>query len=409
MTEPWILLGFVTAALAAVAGLLPARTRVGAALLPLTLAVAAAALLGAAADARIWGADAVMASITRDAPAVDPRVWCALALALAVLVALPGLARRLGAARPGVIAALTPGAILAMLVTASAAFLGLRAGAVLSVTALGALAFGVALGFAIRGFAGGGATPWRALAATGAALAVVAVTLAVYGAKSDPMDVDQGARIDALGVGLVYHGGTALDAAHRRLSVTLEDARGKHELAPELWRESDGTMHGIGAGDWLGGPVVVPIGLRETHASGHDVTWVKKGDTTPVPGGAMRFDGFRIEGRDTIRMYADLTVTRGTVVDRIAPWIVAGAKGHEPYPADIPGFGPVAIAAIDADNKRVGLMMPHGEAKPQTSTAAFLIRTRPTLGGAWAGALLALLAAIVTLLAPAPRADRAAP
>jgi len=405
MSEPWILLALVTAALAAIATLLPVRNRSGSAIAPLAMLLASAALLGAAADARVWGADAVMASIANGSMAVDPRVWAALALGLVVLAALPGLAGGLGAARPGVVSILTPGAVMAMLVTASAAFLGLRATPVLTVTALGAFVFGVALALAIRGLGTGGATAWRALAASGAGLVSVAVTLAVYGAKSEPIEIEQGAAADALGVTLAYHGGTAIDASRRRLAVTLKDARGAHELAPELWSGSDGTMHGVGAGDWFGGPVVVPIGLREEQPGGHDVTWIKKGEATEVPGGAMRFDGFRIEGRDTIRMYADLTVTRGKVVDHIAPWIVAGqhGHGHEPVAADVPGFGAAAIAAIDADNKRVGLMMPHGAQPPRSSTAAFLIRTRPTLVAAWAGVVLALVAAVATWFAAGAR------
>lgn len=408
MTEPWILAALATAALAAILALLPNRPGSAAAALAGGIATAAAAalLLGAVADARVWGADAVMTSIANGSHRVDPRVFAALALALATLLALPGLVRGLGAVRPGVVSALTPGAVMAMLVTASAAFLGLRATEVLAVTALGAFCFGVALAVMVRALPLGGRLPWSALVVTGAALTSVAVTLAVYGARSDPLEIAQGESADALGAHLTYHGEVPVTSGRKRLAVTLRDARGERRLEPVLWHDPDGIMHGRGAGGWLTGAVVVPIGLREIRPSGHAVDWVKQGDTLAVPGGSVRFDGFRIEGRDTIRIFADLTVTRGTRVDHVSPGVIASHHGEEPFAAEIADFGRVAVAGIDADQKRVGLVMPHGPAAPVSSTAAFLVRMRPTLPGAWAGVALALLAAVASLRARAPKPVR---
>ncbi|MFI5370985.1 MAG: hypothetical protein ACHQ52_05445 [Candidatus Eisenbacteria bacterium] len=413
MTEPWILASLATTTLAAITtllALLPHRSGSASAALVggIATATAAAVLLGTAADAGVWGSDAVMSSIANGSHRVDPRVFASLALALVTLVALPGLLRGLGAARPGLVSSLTPGAVIAMLVTASAAFLGLRATEVLTVAALGAFCCGVALSVAVRATPLGGRLPWSALVVTGAALTAVAVTLTVYGAKSEPLEINQGESADAFGAHVTYHGEVPVTGERKRLAVTLRDGKRERRLEPEFWHDPNGLMHGRGAGDWFAGAVVVPIGLREIRPSGHPVDWLKQGDTLEVPGGSLRFDGFRVEGRDTIRIFADLTVTRGTTIDHISPGVIATHHGEEPFAAAIGGLGQVAVAGIDADQKRVGLVLPPRSAAPVSSTAAFLIRMRPTLPGAWAGVLLALVAALAGLRSRRPGRGSAA-
>lgn len=396
MLDPWIVVTLAAAALAAIAALLPApagstRTR-GAGMAALALASTAA--LAAAADPRTWGNDDVMASITNGSTRVDPRVFAALAVALAVLAAAPALLLALGNRRPGLISALTPGIVMSVLITASAAFLGLRGDLVLITVALGSLGFGLALGLALRARPRTGREAWHAWVATAAALTAVAVTLAAYGARSDPVQLANGTSAETLGGTLVYHGETRMPDGRKRLSVSLAGRR----MEAALWDDARG-LHGSGAGDWLSGPVVVPIGVHEQHASGHPVEWLKTGDTLAIPGGSMRFQGFRVEGRDTIRIFADLVATRGTSVDRVSPGVIATRHGEEPFAVELAGVGRIAVAGIDADQKRVGLMMPRGREGPVPSTAAFLVRRRPTLIAAWVGAVLAiasLAAAVAT-------------
>jgi hypothetical protein len=403
MLDPWIVVTGVAAATAAVAALLPARAgskRTRWAALA-ALALASVTALASVADPRIWGHDDVMAAIANGSTRVDPRVFSALGVALAVLLSAPALLASLGDRRPRLVSALTPGIVLAVLITAGAAFLGLRAGTVLVTAALGSLGFGLALGLALRARPRTGRDALHAWLATAAALTAVAVTLAAYGARSDPVELKDGASAETLGGTLVYHGETPMPNGRKRLSVSLAGRR----LVAALWNDARG-VHGLGAGDWLGGPVVVPIGVREQHAPGHPVEWLKSGDTLAIPGGSVRFDGFRIEGRDTIRIFADLTVTRGTVVDRVSPGVIATRHGEEPFAAELAGVGQVAVAAIDADQKRVGLIMPRARETPVSSTAAFLVRRRPTLIVAWVGAVLAI-ASLAAAIATRSRTDAA--
>ncbi|HUK63368.1 MAG TPA: hypothetical protein VLV15_08545, partial [Dongiaceae bacterium] len=253
--------------------------------------------------------------------------------------------------------------------------------------AIGSLGLGVALGVALRARPRTTGSAWHAWLATGAAVTAVAVTLAAYGTRSDPVQLTDGASAETLGGTLAYHGETRLANDRKRLAVTLAGRR----LEPVVWNDASG-VHGLGAGGWLGGPVVVPIGVREQHAPGHPVEWLGTGDTLAIPGGSVRFQGFRIEGRDTIRIFADLTVTRGTRVDHVSPGVIATRHGEEPFSAELAGVGRVAVAGIDADQKRVGLMMPRGSETPVSTTAAFLVRQRPTLPAAWVGAALAIVA-----------------
>lgn len=110
--------------------------------------------------------------------------------------------------------------------------------------------------------------------------------------------------------------------------------------------------------------------------------------------------GFRFVPGDTIRMYADLDVTTATGTERVSPGVYASSKGEIPFAAQATGFGPIALAGIDADRGRVGLMLPALSDAPVMRTASVDLRMRPALPVAWAGAVLALLAFVFSVLAP---------
>ena len=370
------------------------RTARSLALADLALFAAGALVLTRASDPHSW-----TTAVLGAPPLGDPRLVASLALALAVDLACVPLIGLLAAAGASLVSTLAVGAAGATMVTAAVAFAGLRGNLPVSSVALAGFGATVALVGIVRlpRAAGGRLGATLALGMAGIA---IASALTFCGARSEIVQVPSGGSVDTLGYSLSYRGRRQVSPRETRLDVTLLRGRERIETHPGLVRDAAGQVSPDPSGGAFSGPIVIAVGVHDARPDPHPIVWLAKGDSIAIAGSVIRFDRFRIQGGDTVRIYADLSVTRGGTTEVVSPGVTATAHGEEPFPTDVAGLGKVMVAGIDADHGRVALLIP-GAAAVGPTVASLSLGLRPALPLAWAGLALSTIALLTAI--PWPR------
>ncbi len=331
-----------------------------------------------------------------DGTTEDPRVVGTLLLGIAALLSLVPLWRRLAPTPAAALSQALPGIMAAGLFGAVASFA--RLSQPMAIAGLGVGAFGFATAIVLtlaalrRGFA-----PAAAFQALATHLIVVAAMLSLHGARATGVSVDEGGAIDTLGHRVVLARVDAPRGDQRVLDFALVAARDSTHLRAELRGAAGSVAQSFAAAQILSGPVIVPIALEERRPRAHDLDWVDRNTPLTLGGSTLKLAGFRFVKADTIRLYADLDVTTGGVTQRISPGMYATPKGEIPFAAEAPGLGPIAVARIDADHGRAGLVLPRMSETGLTRVANIDLRLRPALPVAWLGLALALMAMVFAL------------
>jgi hypothetical protein len=332
----------------------------------------------------------------------DPRVLSALLVGVAALAALAPAWRALRLAPMAAVGAVLPGLALAGLAGVIASFAGLRQPLALAGLALGAFGVATSVVLAIRARMAP-AQPATALQVLGTSLLVIAAMLSLHGARTGALDLGEGAAADTLGLHVALVKVEVPSDRLRVFTMVVFDGRDSLTLRPRLEGARSGDVRSIADARWLAGPIAVPISLRERRANAHGVRWLDKGQSIDAGNASIRFKGFRIEQTDSIRMFADLEVTTAAGTNIVSPGVVATQHGELPFAAQARGFGPIAVAGIQADAGRVGLMLPQLAGEGVQRIALVDVRLRPALPLAWFGALLALLGFAFAFVGPAVR------
>jgi cytochrome c-type biogenesis protein CcmF len=134
-----------------------------------------------------------------------------------------------------------------------------------------------------------------------------------------------------------------------------------------------------------------PVEFRKDAVGLDELVWLPQGEAVPRGDATWTFVGFRMESHEAMQVLADIDVRRGGETMRISPGMHADQQGTRPMPVAVAGLGEVALGRIDADNKRVGVVMP-GAA---TGLVVLEFSTKPMVNLVWVGALLTLLGAAV--------------
>ncbi|MCC6653135.1 MAG: hypothetical protein IT348_18425 [Candidatus Eisenbacteria bacterium] len=370
--------------------LIAARPSRAGRLLAVTALLWSALLLAGALLLPAWipaGASLVHA----DGSTGDPRVISALLVGLAALFSLlPGV-RSLRIHAIGQVGFWLPGVVIGALVGAGAYFAGLQHAVALAGLVLGGAVLGTAVNMVIRQ-RGDNAGVSAALLAGCAALVVISAMLALHGARAQKLALEEGGSLDTLGTRVTF---VATEAPHdslRRMKFALSSSAGVDTVWAEL-RGRAGADRGFrAAGTPFGALVLVPVALEERQVNPHGISWIRKGETVGAGDAQVKFVKFRFEMGDTIRLYADLEVTRNGKTQSVSPGAIANSKGEVPFPAEAEGLGPIAIAGVDADNARVGLVLPAPTQARVVRTAVVDLRLRPSVRLAGIGAAIAVLA-----------------
>ncbi len=403
MISTWTLAAIVFAALSLLARLAILRIRHRSVRLAadLALVLSAACALVSCASPDQWTRAIVSAPPVSSPQPEDPRLPGALAVAIASMAALPGL---LGTTRLSKVTVIAPGAMLATVAIAAIALLGLHDGYPLSIVGLGAFALGTVITTALRADR---SSRVRAAVAGGAAIVAASVAVALLGARSDEVDLRPGATGAALGYTLALREAKEIAPRGHALVIEVQRASRLREVTPRIGRRVDGRPDLRSAGDWYSGPVVAPVSFRLSRGAAHPTLWLARGDSVRIGDALVRFQRFRMVNGDTIRVLADLSVTRGGETRTLSPGMYATREGSRPFAVDLPGVGPVAVARMDADGGRVALVVPQGPNPPGEPMATVRMQLRPGLPVGWAGMGLVLIAMIAALAMP-PRAAEGA-
>jgi hypothetical protein len=87
--------------------------------------------------------------------------------------------------------------------------------------------------------------------------------------------------------------------------------------------------------------------------------------------------------------YADLDVRVNGKTLRASPSVIAGPKGSQAVPTEVPGLGRLMLSRMDADHGRIALLPPSAESSVRTAILDFSVK--PLVNLVWVGALLTLL------------------
>lgn len=382
-------------------------SRAGGLLASLLLFVASALLAGSAALPGWLPRES--ASLTSDGAFADPRIVTSCVLAIAALASLLGGIRALRAPALALVGFWAQGIVLGGLAATAAYMAGLRSSAGLAGIGLGGLLFGAALALASRR-RDDRATIAIATMSVGVSIVIVAALVSVHGARASRIAITEGSSVDTLGHQLKFVSTTAPHDSLRVMRLVLAPAKGAAEslTVSVLGRTGPKTSTTAGGGAFTG-PIVVPMALEELQSNPHGIVWIKKGESMKTAAGSVAFKAFRFQMGDPIKLFADLEVQHAGKTTLVSPGMTASDKGEAPLPATVEGFGPIAVAAVDADNGRVGLLLPSGATTPNIVRTALLeLRTRPLLPGVWIGCGLALVGLLLFATAPSvPGATRA--
>jgi hypothetical protein len=364
----------------------------------LLLAGAAALVAAVALPALLPSRSGVL---NADGSTDDPRVLSALVAGLAALAATLPAWRALRLRPATLVGVALPGLAIAGLLGSVVHFAGLRSPIGLGAITVGGLALGAALALLPRA-----PRPLGAALAQAAATALVAVTVAIalHGARATGIELGEGAPVDTLGLRVSLAGVDATAPDARAVSVDLAGPGGAVRLQPALRRAAGEDWRSVADARPFGGPLVLPLKLREQRAHAHEITWIARGDTLRLGDVSVRFTGFRIEQTDSIRMYADLVVDMPGGIRRAAPGVIATPEGQIPFAAEVEGFGRVAVARLDPDHHRAGLVLPQPAAAEKHYVALVDVRQRPALRWAWGSLAVALAAAVAALALRGPEA-----
>ncbi len=368
-----------------------------------SLLLAAAALLMAGATAVPAWLPRESSSLQADSSPLDPRVVSTWLLVAAAFAGLLGGIRSLRAPALGLVGFWSQGLVLGGLVATAAYMAGMRTSPGLVGLALGGLLFGTALALASRR-RGDRATIALVTVALGVAVVVVAALVSMHGARATRLAITEGSSVDTLGHQLKFVSTSAPHDSLRVMRLALVTAQGRTDsLTVSVLGRTGPKTSTTADGGTLAGAIVVPIALEELQSNPHGITWLKKGESMKTAAGAVRFKAFRFQMGDPIKLFADLEVEHAGKVTAVSPGMTATDKGESPLPATVEGFGPIAVAAVDADNGRVGLLLPSGATTANvTRTVLLELRTRPLLPGVWIGCAIALVGFLLAAAGPEP-------
>jgi cytochrome c-type biogenesis protein CcmF len=216
----------------------------------------------------------------------------------------------------------------------------------------------------------------------------------------------------SLGYTLTYRGETPDGSGGSKLTVDIEARGWRLRAAPQMLDlpRGEGSMHKP-AISVLREIYLSPLELRKESVGPGGLIWLSRGRPVVASGATLVFTGFRMESHEGMRVRADIDVRHGGRSWRVAPGVFSDSAGRHSVPVRAGDLGEISIGRIDADNKRVGVLL---SGTPVTSLAVVDFSTKPLVNLVWVGALLTLLGAILAGIrraieaSTAPRTTRSA-
>ena len=291
----------------------------------------------------------------------------------------------------GWLMALTPGFVCALLAFAGALFTGVRDGSHLALIATTGFALGINVWMTVRLFRRGWSYGAGYLGHAGLAVMILGMVMSTALGRTEKVTLRTGETGQALGYTLTYRGDRFDPHGGHELDVLVARKGWSFEAHPQLLKmpQGEGSMHkpAISGRREL---YLSPVDVRPAGSGPGELVWLPQGQTVPAGGATWTFVGFRMESHEAMQVIADIDVNRGGRTERVSPGMRADAQGSRPLPVEVAGLGQVAVGRIDADRRRVGVLLPGAETASQ---AVLEFSTKPLVNLVWVGALLTLLGA----------------
>jgi cytochrome c-type biogenesis protein CcmF len=311
----------------------------------------------------------------------------------------------------GWLVTLMPGFVGGMLALAGALFTGVKEPSHLALIATTGLALGINLWMTVRLFRRGWSYGAGYLGHAGLAVMILGMVISTALGKTERLILRPGEPREALGYTLTYRGEELDGHGGRRLEIHVAARGWEFEAQPQLLEmtRGEGTMRkpAISGRREI---YLSPVEVRRDSLGLEALVWLSQGQAVTVGDATWTFAGFRMESHDALQVFADIDVRRGVRTERVSPGLHADARGTHPVPVRVVGLGEVSVGRIDADNKRVGVLLPGAGA---TSLAVVEFSTKPLVNLVWVGAVLTVLGAILAgirraiEISPQRRAGRA--
>ncbi len=357
----------------------------------------------------------ILTSLAGKPAGVRPSFYNSMSLPLGVLIVLvmaiaPAL-RWSKQAGLTWLTALLPGFVLGAVAMAVALFMGMRDVGHAVLVAVTGVALGINAWMTFRLFRRGWSYGSGYLGHAGIAIMVLGMVMSASLGRTERLLLEPGAPRQALGYTLTYHGHEDDARGRATLKVLVQARDWSFDARPQLFEmpRGEGMMRKPAISAWRE-LYLSPLEITPGDPSRAELVWLTRGRAASVGDAEYTFAGFRMESHEDLRVFADIDVRRQGKTVRVSPAMQADAMGSRSSDVEVPGLGLIAIGRIDADNGRVGLMLPGATA---AGVALVEVSTKPLVNLVWVGALLALIGTALAGLrraievAPARRARRA--
>jgi cytochrome c-type biogenesis protein CcmF len=291
----------------------------------------------------------------------------------------------------GWLMALTPGFVCALLALAGAFFAGVKDGSHLALIATTGFALGINAWMTVKLFRRGWNYGAGYLGHAGLAVMILGMVMSTALGRTERLTLKTGETGQALGYTLTYRGDHFDPRGGHQLDVLVTRKGWSFEARPQLLKmpRGEGSMHkpAISGRREL---YLSPVDVRRPESGADELVWLPQGEPVPAGDASWTFVGFRMQSHEAMQVLADIDVSRDGRTERISPGLRADEQGTRPLPVEVAGLGQVTVGRIDADRKRVGVLLPG--AGP-ASQAVLEFSTKPLVNLVWVGALLTLLGA----------------
>ena len=207
--------------------------------------------------------------------------------------------------------------------------------------------------------------------------------------RTERLTLPAGQTVEALGMKVSFAGRQTDARGAQYLDMHVEGKGLAFDARPRLMDSprGDGMIRTPAIHGW---PELYlsPIDVKATSAEPLPPVWIERGKSIEAGGIAYTFQGYRMEGGDHVRVYADVLVRNGQFETLASPYVNATSSGMQPVAAEVPGAGSLAIARIDADHARVALEVSPPSAAVPVAIVDF--STKPLVNLVWIGALIML-------------------
>ncbi len=337
----------------------------------------------------------LLTSLAGRPASVRPSFYQSMSVPLGVLLVLvmavaPALrwSRQVGF---GWLTALAPGFLCALLAFGGALLTGVRDGAHLALLATTGFALGINAWMTVKLFRRGWSYGAGYLGHAGLAIMILGMVMSTALGRTERLTLRTGESGQALGYTITYRGDHFDPRGGHQLDVLVSRKGWSFEARPQLLKmpQGEGSMHkpAISGRREL---YLSPVDVQRLESDADRIVWLPQGQAVPALGLTWTFVGFRMESHEAMQVLADIDVRRSGPAVRISPGMRADAQGTRALPVEVAGLGQVTVERIDADRKRVGVLLPGAGAASQ---AVLEFSTKPLVNLVWVGALITLLGA----------------